>query len=105
MDFSAELAAKLGVKAKKPVYDSDDKGDNEEDWGKSERRESKATNDDLFTASVDTTTSVSSKGSKRREKKHKKSKSRSGSHASHDSVSQMFRELMIWCMYSFSYQS
>ena len=85
MDFSSELAAKLGVKPKKPVDDGDEEADNEDDWGESERRESKSSKDDLFSASVDTAASVSSKGSRRKDKKHKKPKSRSGSHASHDS--------------------
>lgn len=81
MDFSAELAAKLGVKPKTPVDDSDEDGD-KEDWGESGKHETDAAEDDLFSASIDTTTTVSSKGS-RRKKKHKKPKSRSGSHASH----------------------
>jgi hypothetical protein len=97
MDFSAELAAKLGVKAKRPVDDSDEEGDNEEDWGGSGKHESESAKDDLFSASVDTTASVSSKGSKRKDRKHKKPKSRSGSHASHtshDSVSKICRVLL-----------
>jgi hypothetical protein len=92
MDFSAELAAKLGVKAKRPVDVSDGEGENEEDWGETEKHESESAKDDLFSASVDTTASVSSKSSRRKDKKHKKSKSRSGSHASHgshDSVSKI----------------
>ena len=90
MDFSAELAAKLGVKAKRPVNDSDEEGGNDEDWGESEKHENESTKDDLFSTSVDTTASVSSKSSRRKDKKHKKSKSRSSSHASHDSVSKVW---------------
>ena len=93
MDFSSELAAKLGVKSKTPVDDSNEEADNEDDWGESERRESKSSKDDLFSASVDTTVSTSSKSSRRKDKKHKRPKSRSGSHASRDSVS---RILVCW---------
>lgn len=89
LDFSAELAAKLGVKVKGPV-DSDVEGDNEEDLGEGEKRENGSTKDDLFSASVNTSASISSKGSKKRNKKHKKPKSRSGSRASHESVSNVF---------------
>ena len=56
----------------------------EQDWEESGRRDSMQDKDDLFSASVDTTSSVRSKESK---KKSKHKKRRGGSHTSHDSVS------------------